>query len=679
MQQWAVVTFVLLCALNSILLWPQQVAPARREVYIVPFSHLDLFWAGTQEEGLSRGNRIISKAIELAERYPNFRFLVEDDDFVADYVDGHRGSPELAGEVPSSWANLTTSLSPLWPPVITATDTLLSAEKFAAINYALRYSQYPGVEFEAMWKDALKSMDHNNDGQGGEIGDERKLGYAQEVSLRAGQILRDSLRNIAERVQHPFPRSTPIVVFNPLSWTRDDKVKTHVTLFGDIESNDIADYKKGMRLVDEKGTAIPFQVEEVSEWFSRALDMVFVARSVPALGYKTYYLVPRDKSAVFPNACQTKMENDGNLNVSSRIMGSDVMENEYYRVSVDRATGRVSIWDKELNRMVANDIEIAASEERGGDDLSIISPTGRTIVNIINNVELDENGPVQTVMRVTGEVAGVPIVQRLTLCQGIKRVDIEDRVDWKPGRSMNIEQVFPLPQEKVEVRNGTPFGSVAAMDMMPNAGPRNNDEIPRDIWKRWRQIQDWVFAGTREWGFTVSVDHQFLTVGDSALRAGMLRGTRFSPVNVVRGGRPYQNLWPPPSEYIFHYSFTSGRGDWAAAKSWRSGMALNTPLIPVVSANELSQKSLPPARSFCSLDADNLVVTALKKADKDEAIVLRVFEIRGDSAETPVQFLGHARRFLPANLLEEADPKQERDLLRVGPYEISTVKLRPTP
>ncbi len=27
------------------------------------------------------------------------------------------------------------------------------------------------------------------------------------------------------------------------------------------------------------------------------------------------------------------------------------MENEYYRVSVDRGTGRVDIWDKELNRM----------------------------------------------------------------------------------------------------------------------------------------------------------------------------------------------------------------------------------------------------------------------------------------------------------------------------------------
>jgi alpha-mannosidase len=854
------------------LLCAQQVAPARHEVYIVPFSHLDLYWAGTQEECLSRGNRIISKAIGLAERYRDFRFLLEDDDFVADFVDGHRGTPELesfrrlvkagrieiapkwaaiyqnlprgealvrnvvlgkryardvfgvdpqvaqlgdipgftrqypqilrkadtpymvmtrmgppdrslfnwkapdgsailvwntikgygwgadlglhldmddarlaaiasdldnvqtttaspvymgwgtdlwtpseklienvtvlnqrlaprhfrfatpdeffrdtanspeipelSGEIPSSWANLTTSLSPLWPPVMAATDTLLNAEKFAAINDALGYAPYPGAEFDSLWKDALKSMDHNNDGQGGVAGDERKLGYAQGVSLRAGQILRDSLRNIAERVQHPSPRSTPIVVFNPLSWTRDDIVKTHVTLFGDIESNDIEDYRKGMRLLDEKGISIPFQVEESSEWFSRAVDLVFIDRGVPSLGYKTYYLVPADKPDLFLNACQTKLESDSDLNQSTRIMGSDVMENEYYRVSVDRATGGVKIWDKELNRVVAHDIEIAASEERGGDDLSIIPPTGRAIVNVIDRVDLEENNSVQAVMLISGNIAGVPVVQRITLYQGLKRVDFEDRVDWKPGRSMNIEQVFPLPPSNMEVRTGTPFGSVTAADMMPNAGPRNSDEVPKDTWKRWRQIQDWVFAGAEDWGFTLSADHQFLTVGDNALRAGMLRGTRFSPVNFMRSGRSILKPPPPDGTYVFHYSFASARGDWATAKSWRAGMAFNSPLIPVTSANELSQKPLPATRSFCFLDADNLIVTALKKADRDDSIVMRVFEIRGDGAKSPVQFLGQNRKLSVVNLLEEAGPGQEGDMLLVGPYEISTVKLR---
>jgi len=55
------------------------------EVYLVPFSHLDFFWGGTREECLARGNRIIAKAISLANLHPEFRFLLEDDDFVANY------------------------------------------------------------------------------------------------------------------------------------------------------------------------------------------------------------------------------------------------------------------------------------------------------------------------------------------------------------------------------------------------------------------------------------------------------------------------------------------------------------------------------------------------------------------------------------------------------------------
>src|SRR5579863_3246095 len=163
---------------------------------------------------------------------------------------GVKGVPDLPGEIPSSWANLTTSLVPLWLPAMSATDTLLSAEKFAAINYALGYAAYPDKAFESLWKDNLKSLDHNNDGQGGRIGDERKLGYAQQAALGASQILRASLANIAERVQSPFSRSIPIVVFNPLNWDRDDAVETHLTLFGEVATPDIDDYKRGLSLLD---------------------------------------------------------------------------------------------------------------------------------------------------------------------------------------------------------------------------------------------------------------------------------------------------------------------------------------------------------------------------------------------------------------------------------------------
>jgi len=64
-----------------------------RDVYVVPVSHLDFFWGGTREECLARGNRIIAKAVQVTKRYPDFRFLIEDDDFLANYVESHTHRP----------------------------------------------------------------------------------------------------------------------------------------------------------------------------------------------------------------------------------------------------------------------------------------------------------------------------------------------------------------------------------------------------------------------------------------------------------------------------------------------------------------------------------------------------------------------------------------------------------
>lgn len=420
---------------------------------------------------------------------------------------------------------------------------------------------------------------------------------------------------------------------------------------------------------------MPFQVEQYTDGSSRSLDLTFISSGVPSIGYKTYYLVPTNKSNVFGNACNVKLETDDDARRANDTMGTDVVENEFYRVSVDRATAGIEIFDKELNQIVGKGIEIAAAEERGGDDQNIMLPTGRTIINLVDRVELEENSPVRAVLRIAENVGGVAVLQRLILYRGIKKIDLENTIDWKPGRTMNIEQVFPILQRGVEVRAGIPYGTVAAQEIMPQAGPRGGDEVAPEIWKGWRQIQDWVSAGTKEWGFTVSADHNLIEVSDTAIKADMLRGTRFSPATTVRNGQTVLDARPPAGTYVFRYSFTSGRGDWAAARSWRAGMAFSTPLIPVSSVNSLSEKPLPPEKSFLSVDADNIVVTAMKKEDMGDALVVRAFEITGKSAETPLLFLGQEHPFRRASLLERNLLTDYRSMLHLDPYEIGSLKI----
>jgi alpha-mannosidase len=499
------------------------------------------------------------------------------------------------------------------------------------------------------------------------------MGYSQLVLLQGGEILRDSLRNIAERVAPPFPRSFPIVVFNPLVWPRDDVVRAHVTLFGDVVPRDIEDFTSGMRLVDEKGTAVPFEVEEQSENISRALQIAFVARDVPSLGYRTYSLVP-GAPPVFPATSRLVLDRDNDLKDPRRSLGSDTIENDFYRVTVDKATGRIAVLDKGLGREVCRDVEIVAVEERGGNNVAAEELTGRTVVDSVSDVAIEENGPVRTIARITGLVADIAVVQRLILYKELKRIDLENTVEWRGARNIRLQQVLPLPAA-ARVRYGVAFGSNDAADLMPGAEPHNRDELQRGAWEKYRQIQDWVFAGTPEWGFALAADHQLIRLEEGRLRAEMIRGLRFTSVKVLRGDEITSLHYPPPGRYVFRYTFSSGAGDWKTNRAYRRGIGFNQPLLPVSVADELSGKTLPPARSFASVSGDNLVVTAVKESDDGRSVVVRLYEAEGASGHAAVVWLGEERAAREVNLLEEDMGPLGRRAVPVAPYEIKTIKI----
>ncbi len=849
----------------------KSAAPGKGDVYVVPFSHLDLFWAGTREECLSRGDRIIAKAIQVAQKYPEARYLLEDEVFVANFVETHRGTPELeqfkrlvkegrieigpkwagifqnlprgealarnlfygkqyartvfgvdpqtvhlgdlpgytwqfpqivtksdvpyiimtrmgpqdkslfnwkspdgtgallwyvkkgygwgvglglhkdldqarfekikrdlddvqatvngpiylgwgtdlfapsekvvqniavlnknlapwtfrlatpdeffraaskdkntpelSGEIPSSWSSIMTTFFHLWPPIIKATDTMLAAEKFATINYALGYADYPQAEFDSLWKNVIQSMDHNNFGQGGVIGDGRSLEFSREATDRGGAILRDSLRNIAERVRQPFPVSTAVVVFNSNNWTRDDVVNTHLSLYGDVGPGDrLEQYKNGMRLVDENGVAVPFKLYQSYGTVSRGMDISFIARGVPSLGYKTYYMVPADKFEDFPNATTVSLD-DPNGARPKRTLDSDKFENEFYVVSVDRATGGITVFDKELNRNIVKDASVVGTEERGGNSIAIEPYTGRDQLFTPQSVEVQENNSVKTIVRIAGSLSGMPVTERVSLYANLKKIDIETTLEWPQNRFMRVQQRFPYEQKDATLRYGIPFASAGDADIMPGTGPHSGDEVSMSEWKNWRQIQDWMFVGNQEGGFTLSADRQLMIVGPGVVNAGMLRGT-YATQEFQSDGKTRLVQVPAAGTYTFRYSLTSGKGDWAAARSYRIGSNFANPLIAVTSADELSAKQLPATHSFLSLKSDNLIVTALKKAAQNGSIILRVNEADGKDASTAIEFLGAKRNFQAVNLLEEKTSKGEEQTLQVKPWEIDTVELK---
>jgi alpha-mannosidase len=873
--------FLAFAAFQSAPLPAQQPAvdgtPGKTQAYVVPFSHLDRFWGGTGEECLARGNRIIAKAVQLAKQYPEFKFLVESDNFVANFVETHAGSQELddlkrlvkegrieiapnwtnlflnlpdgeavtrnilygkgyarsvfgvdplvyhptdipgftpqfpqilqstgtpfmtmtrmgpekslfywaspdgskelvwnvhgygwgaslqlhnelteeaitkikreieerirtrpagtptyihlgidlwapsektirniqrlnevfapgyftiatskeyfnavaktpgldqlSGEIPMSWPHVVDGILHLWQLIPPAMSTLETAEEFAAVNYALGYANYPQEDFDLLWTRLLDSMDHNHDGQGGDIGDNRKKEYSQLAIIRGGEILRNMQRNIAERVQVPIAHSVPIVVFNGLGWQRDDIVREHLTIYGDVVPSQIEEYRKGAHLVDETGKSVPFYVIQTSENISRAMDLTFVAQGVPALGYKTYYLAPTTQTESLPPTSQMALDRDQDRKDPRRPLGLDVIENQFYRLKVDKATGAVDIFDKQLNRDISKDTQITGVEERGSNNVQPEKDTGRVFPMAITETGIEENNGVRTVFRINGLLSGIPIVQRLVLYAGLKRLDIEDSLDWEEPRLLRIQQQFPVTQPNAQVVYGVPFGANAASNIMPGSGPDNRfipnitDELNEEAWRQYRVIQDWIFAGTPESGMTIAADHQLVRLTDNVIAANMVRGQRYTSVKIDSGDEVTSIHFPPRGHYVFNFSLTSGPGDWKTARSYQAGRSLTHPLLPVSILDELSHKTLPPSNSFLSIQADNVVLSAVKKAESGRSVIVRFYEIQGAKAETPVTFLGKQQAFRETDLLERDLRSTDQRVLHVNPYEIKTIKL----
>jgi alpha-mannosidase len=619
---------------------------------------------------------LVSNLAALNRDMPATQFTLATPQNFFDRVAKTSGLQTVHGEIPGSWPMVGTSVLNLWQYDIPATNALLTAEKFSTINYALGYADYPQHEFDFLWKRLIESMDHNHDGQGGRLADARKKEYSELAIQRGGEITSDMLRNIAERVQIPVSKGVPIVVFNPAGWTRDDLVETHLTIYGDVVPSHIGEYKSAVRLVDESGRDIPFQILETSENISRALTMIFVARAVPSLGYKSYYLVPAQQPVTFPAASEVTLDQEKDLNNPRRPLGADVIRNDFYRVTVDKATGGVTVFDRALDRDVTKDMVIAAQEERGSHYVGPIYLTGRTLYATVSGTQLEENNPVRTVLTLDEQIDGIPIVQRLTLYKDLKRLDIETRIKWERNRLLNIQQLIPLLQDQPEFHYGVAFGENAASNLIPGSGPALGDEMQKSIWEKYRIIHGWIFGGTRDWGLTVAADHQVVELDPQVIRADMIRGAAYTSVKVERGAEVTSMQYPPPGLYVFRYSMVSGAGDWRANRSFEQGENLNNPLIPVEVVDAVSSKSLPPTRSFGSVQSGNLVISALKKSAKDGSIILRVYEIEGKKAETPISFLGEQQAFRETNLLEENSGTENKHVLQVEPYQIKTLEFR---
>ena len=100
----------------------------------------------------------------------------------------------------------------------------------------------------------------------------------------------------------------------------------------------------------------------------------------------------------------------------------------------------------------------------------------------------------------------------------------------------------------------------------------------------------------------------------------------------------------------------------------------------IIAPQKNAQANLVEKMSFLKVEQDNIIVTAMKKAENEDAMVIRLYNFADEDSEIDLTLWESFNAAIKTNLIEEdKEPliMNKNDLkLTVGHHEITTIKFK---
>ena len=576
----------------------------------------------------------------------------------------------ISGEIPSLWPNVESSWPDLWPQDLPSENALFQAEFFEALRWENRSQDYR----KRAWNFLLDSMDHNQNGIGGEIADREKKELKQCARLMAERLARESAMISAARIPAPRPDCFPLVIFNRLSWRRKGLVRARTSLYGPGTAKHPRLRDNNFRLIDDRGEEVPFRLVKHLRRVADSIEAEFSAE-VPAFGFRSYFLEIAEPSR-FESPFRIDDGNERDRHAPNGPAAETTVESRTLRLTIDRITGRLSLFDRTSERFLFVNAELIGREEIRGDYICRMDPSGRTIPAVVEHVEIQEDSPVACRILLRGTIYGMRYEQHLTLPAETAELEIENTIHWKCGAYVRLEQTFPFPDaEKREIEYGVPFGKVRYPETIykdgllfrsivtPERGSNPDPEI-----EHFRLASQWVAFRADGHFTTIGCDHRLWEFEPHEIRSCMIRGIGYCSgcEEILADGtrKPVQR--PPDGVYSCRYRIQPGMRP-------ECGWELNAPFYPVgvgrCIRNDSAAPSLP---ALPDTTGSGIIGSCVKPAERiPGAIAIRLFETLGRSGELPLP----DGDWMETDLMEQ-NPVPAAGPLKFTPFEIKTLILK---
>jgi alpha-mannosidase len=440
--------------------------------------------------------------------------------------------------------------------------------------------------------------------------------------------------------------TTPVLVYNTMAWPRTGPVELNLQLPEDATS---------VKLLDAHDHPVLAQVLS-KDAATHQFTVLARVNDIPALGYTVLHAAAATSGAASAS--------DLTLHDAADAF---TLANAHLKLAIDKKTGCITSIITDAKEFLApqacgNQLQTYADNPKQYDAWNVDPGTydaTMTPISEVDSIAVTDNGPLRKTIRITRTWSKSHFIQDISLDAGSDVVRVANTVEWHETHVL-LKAAFPLAASSAKATYEIPYGNIERTTTRNNSWEKAQFEVP---------ALRWADLGDTHQGFSLLNDSKYgYDAVGNLLRLTLLR----SPI------------WPDPDAdrgtQHFTYELYPHAGSWKDALTVHRGYELNTPLLAEQVFAHTGE--LPATHSFVSLDAPNVTLSAVKKAEDANGLIFRMYEWAGKATEVKLHVPAGAQFAVETNLMEDPLPGAEHLQLTgdtvtvpIKPYEILTLQV----
>jgi len=490
---------------------------------------------------------------------------------------------------------------------------------------------YPKSYIDLAWKYLLLNSPHDSICGCSVDQVHRDMMYRYDQSrIISENLLKKAAASITGKiaVTADAPEKTYVTaVFNTQLGSRTDIIEADIFVPGAIAvgsvkvlNTDGYEIPSAMLCVDHPANLLQTPHDIPRDAGQQRIKIAFKAEDVPGIGYKAYRIEVSDKP---------------NRQIKPLLTAPNRAENEFISLQLE-SNGSLTLIDKETGKTYPGLLVFEDGSDIG-DGYNYRAPMNDSVVlstGMRHSISVEENNAVRVVFKVTTDFV-VPasvlpdmtrrseettvchLESRITLAAGIKRVDIKTTVD-NTARYHRLRVLFPTGLNCTVSHAEQAFDVVERSIKIPLCPDWREPMPSTQPQKTFVDLSDGISGltlinrGLQEYE---AIDDESRTLALTLLRSNYGWPGESGPV------RDAQLL----GTHCFEYAIYPHAGDWERGRAYLEAHAFNVPFI--CSQGVVGEGVLPMECSLVSLENKPFVLSALKKAEKMDSLILRGYNI----------------------------------------------------